>query len=147
MRKRRDRRRADEARLTANVTGDVEDCRLTFAERAHHLEAFDRRIGRLQRLEASDRADQLLQLAMIGLDNVVEILHLPMLCVLRTLALLLQLGERRGVGRRLVGVDDARLVPVLQAVQRLAEEALGRLRIARRREVESIVFPNLSTAR
>lgn len=53
----------DEARLTANVAGDVEDCRLVFAERAHHLEAFDRRIGRLQRLEASDRADQLLQLA------------------------------------------------------------------------------------
>jgi hypothetical protein len=53
----------DEARLTANLAGDVEDRRLTFAERAHHLEAFDRRIGRLQRLEASDRSDQLLQLA------------------------------------------------------------------------------------
>ena len=59
----------DEGRLTANVAGDVEDRRLTLAQRAHHLEAFDRRIGRLQRLEASDRADQLLQLAVIGLDQ------------------------------------------------------------------------------
>jgi hypothetical protein len=55
----------DKARFTANIAGDVEDCRLVFAERAHHLEAFDCRIGRLQRLEASDRADQLLQLAVI----------------------------------------------------------------------------------
>src|SRR4051794_37589526 len=65
--------------------GNVEDCRLVFAERAHHLKAFDCRIGGLQPLEASDRADQLLQLAVIGLDNVVETLHLPMLRVLRTL--------------------------------------------------------------
>jgi hypothetical protein len=35
------------ARITANIAGDVEDCRLTFAERAYHLEACDRRIGRL----------------------------------------------------------------------------------------------------
>jgi hypothetical protein len=41
----------DETRLTANVTGNVEDRRLIFVERAHHLEAFDRGIGRLQRLE------------------------------------------------------------------------------------------------
>jgi hypothetical protein len=33
-----------EARLTANIAGDVENCRLAFAERAHYLEAFDRRI-------------------------------------------------------------------------------------------------------
>ena len=101
----------DEARLTANVTGHGEDRGLAFAERTHHLEAFDRCIGRLQGLEASNRADQLLQLAVIGLDNVVEILHLPMLRVLRTLALLLQLSQRRAVGRRLIGVDDARSAP------------------------------------
>jgi hypothetical protein len=34
----------DEVHLTANVAGDVEDRRLIFAERAHYLEAFDRRI-------------------------------------------------------------------------------------------------------
>src|SRR4051812_19913734 len=42
----------DEAGLTANVADNVEDRRLVFAERAHHLEAFDRRIvptARLQR--------------------------------------------------------------------------------------------------
>src|SRR5215213_779156 len=133
----------DEARLSLNVVGNIEERRLVFAERAHHLEAFDCRIGGLQRLEASDRADQLLQLAVIGLDDVVEIFHLPMLRVLRTLALLLQLGERRAVGRGLVGVDDARLLPILQAVQRLAEKALGRLGIARRREIKVDRVPEL----
>src|SRR3954464_15349023 len=66
-----------------------------------------------------------------------------MLRVFRTLALLLQLGERRAVGRGLVGVDDARLLPILQAVQRLAEKALGRLGIARRREIEVDRVPEL----
>ena len=51
-------------------------------------------------------------------------------------ALPLQLGRSGGIGRRLVGVDDGRLFPILQAVQRLAEEALGRRRVVRRRQVE-----------
>ncbi len=34
-------------------------------------------------------------------------------------------GQGGPIGRRLVGVDDLRLLPVFQAVQRLAQEALG----------------------
>jgi hypothetical protein len=105
---------------------------LAFAERAHHLEALDRCIRRLQLLEASDRTNQLLQLAVVSLDDIVQVLDLSVQRFRGTLALLLQLSESGCVGRRLVGVDDRRLFPVLQAVQRLAEEALRRRRVARR---------------
>jgi hypothetical protein len=35
----------DDAGLTANVIGDIEGRCLAFTERAHHLEALERRIG------------------------------------------------------------------------------------------------------
>ena len=73
---------------------------------------------------------------MVGLDDVVQVLDLSMQRLLRAPALLLQLGQGSAIGRRLVGVDDPELLLVLQAVQCLAEEALGRCRVARRREVE-----------
>ena len=47
-----------------------------------------------------------------------------------------QPGKGGGIGRRLVGVDDRRLLPILQAVQRLAQETLRRRRVARRGKVE-----------
>jgi hypothetical protein len=47
-----------------------------FAQSAHDFETFDRRIGCFQRFEPSYRFDQLLQLAVIGLNNVVQILDL-----------------------------------------------------------------------
>ena len=74
----------DDAGFTTNVVCDVEGGCLSFTKCAHHLEALDRRIGRLQRLEAADRADQLLQLAVVSLDDVVQILDLSMqrfLCI------------------------------------------------------------------
>jgi hypothetical protein len=49
----------------------------------------------------------------ISFDDVVQILDLPVLCVLRALAFGLQLGESGGIGRRFVGVDDLRLFPFL----------------------------------
>ena len=103
-----DRRRVDNAGFAADVTGDVERRRLSFAERAHHFEALDRCVGRLQGLEASDRSDQLLQFAVVSLDDVVQVLDLSMQRLLGTSAFLLQLGESGGIGRRLVGVDDTR---------------------------------------
>ena len=102
------------ARLAADVAGDVKRSGLALAQRVHHLEAPDCGVGRLQRLEATDGADQLLQLTMVGLDHVVQVLGLSMDGVLRAFTLLLQLGERRGIGRRLVRVDDVRQFPVLQ---------------------------------
>jgi hypothetical protein len=50
----------DNAGFAADVARDVEGSRLPFSERAHHLEALDRGVGRPQRLEAPDRPDQLL---------------------------------------------------------------------------------------
>jgi len=121
----------DDASLAADVAREIEGCCLCFVERAHHCETLDCRVSRLQCFEASDRPDQLLQLAVVCLDNVVQILDLAMLRRLGTSALPLELGESGGVGRRVVGVDDARLLPVLQTVQRLAEEALRRRGAAR----------------
>src|SRR5208337_2679003 len=133
----------DDAGLASDVTRDIEGRCLSFAERVHHFEAFDRCVGRLQRLEASDRSDQLLQLPMVRFNDVVHIFDLPVQRLLGTSALLLQLGQSGGVGRRLVGVDDPRLLPVLQAAQRLAEKALRRRRVARRGEVEVYGVPML----
>ena len=53
----------------------------------HHLEALDRGVGRLQRLEPAHRPDQLLELAVVGLDDVVEVLHLPVSRLSRAFAL------------------------------------------------------------
>ena len=55
-----------------------------------HLEALNRGVGRLQRLEAPDRSDQLLQLAVIRLNDGVEAFDLPMQRLLGALALPLQ---------------------------------------------------------
>src|SRR5271165_4126790 len=80
---------------------------------------------------------------MVRFNDVVQILDLPVQRLLGTSALLLQLGQSGGVGRRLVGVDDPRLLPVLQAAQRLAEKALRRRRVARRGEGEVDGVPML----
>ena len=61
-------------RLAADVLCEVEDRRLAFSWGTHHLKSYDRRVDGLQRLETPDWTDQLLQLAMIGLDDVVQIL-------------------------------------------------------------------------
>ncbi len=80
----------DDASLAADVLSKVEDCGLALAERTHHFKTHDRRVGRLQYLEASHWTDELLQLAMIGLDDIVEVLNLSMHRFLRTLAFVLQ---------------------------------------------------------
>ena len=126
----------DQACLANDVARGVEDRRLTLAERMHHFEALDRRVGRLDRLETAHRPNQLLELAVVGLDDVVQILDLPVLCGLWALAFGLQLGESGGIGRRLVGVDDLRLFPILQSPESLGKEALRRRRVPRRREIE-----------
>ena len=54
-----------------DVAGHVEYPRLALAQGSHDLEALDRRVGRLHRLEASYRADQNLEFAVIGFDDVV----------------------------------------------------------------------------
>jgi hypothetical protein len=126
----------DQARLANDVTRKVEDRRLAFAQRTHHLKALDRRGGRLHRFETAHRPDQLLELAVVGLDDVVQILDLSVLCVPRAFAFGFQFGERGGIGRRLVGVDDLGLFPILQPLERLGQKTLRRRRVPRRREIE-----------
>ena len=98
-----------------------------FRRAPHDLEPLDGRIGGLHRLETADRTDQLFQLAVISFDDVVEIFRLSMLGLGRTFAFVFQLSDRRAVGRRFVGVQNVRQLPVLQAFQRFPEKPLGRL--------------------
>ena len=57
---------------------------------------------------------------MVDLDDVVQVLDPSAHGILMALTLFLQLGEGRGIGRRLVRVDYLRLLPALQAAQRFA---------------------------
>src|SRR3546814_8466716 len=50
---------------------------LSFAQGSHDFESLDRGIGRGDRFETAHRLDQYLELSVIGLDPVIEILHLP----------------------------------------------------------------------
>ena len=79
----------------------------------HHFKPPDRRISGLQRLETWHGTDPLLQLAMIGLDDIVQIFNLSMHRFRRAFAFGLQLGNRDTVGRRFVRVEDLRL-PILE---------------------------------
>src|SRR6516164_1778290 len=106
------------------------------AHASPQIKALDRRVGRLHRFETAHRPNQLLQLAVVGLDDVVQILDLPVLCVLWALAFGLQPGESGGIGRRLVGVDDLRLFPILQPSESLGKKTLRRHRVPRRGEIE-----------
>ena len=115
--------------LAKGVACEVEDRRLTFAERTHRLKALDRRVGCLHRFETAHRPNQLLQLAVVGLDDVVQILDLPVLCVLRALAFGLQLGESGGIGGAL---------SVLMISGR--SQSFGPLRALARKRFAAIVF-------
>ncbi len=84
---------------------------------------------------------------MIGLDHVIEILHLPVGRLPVQLSFALQFGDRCTIARRFVGIERGRLFPVLQASQGLAQEPLRCLGAAGRRQVEIDRVPRLLTAR
>src|SRR3546814_20618134 len=50
---------------------------LSFSQGSHDFESLDRGIGRGDRFETAHLLDQYLELSVIGLDHVIEILHLP----------------------------------------------------------------------
>ncbi len=60
---------------------------------------------------------QPLGLTVAGLDDIVQILDLAVRRFLCQLAFLLQLGNRDSLAARLVGVDDARHLPVLAPLE------------------------------
>ena len=59
----------DDPGLADNAALEGEHPGLALAQRAHHLEALDRGVGRLQRLEPAHGPDQQLELAVVGLDK------------------------------------------------------------------------------
>src|SRR3546814_4068286 len=109
---------------------------LAFAECSHGFELLDRGIGRGDRFETAHRLVQYLELSVIGLDHVIEILHLPVGRLPVQLSFALQFGDRCTIARRFVGIERGRLFPVLQASQGLAQEPLRCLGAAGRRQVE-----------
>src|SRR3546814_10660865 len=78
---------------------------LSFAQGSHDFESLDRGIGRRDRFETAHRLDQYLELSVIGLDHVVEILHLPVGRLPVQLSFALQFGDRCPLTRRLVAID------------------------------------------
>ena len=62
---------------------------MALAQRAHDLEALDRGVGRLQRLEAAHGPEQQLKLAVVGLDD-------GLCCKVRVIGELFALGDARG---------------------------------------------------
>nr|BDV16994.1 hypothetical protein [Escherichia coli] len=64
---------------------------------------------------------------MIGLDHVIEILHLPVGRLPVQLSFALQFGDRCTIARRFVGIERGRLFPVLQASQGLARNRFAAL--------------------
>ncbi len=106
------------------------------AQGSHDFESLDRGIGRGDRFETAHRLDQYLELSVIGLDHVIEILHLPVGRLPVQLSFALQFGDRCTIARRFVGIERGRLFPVLQASQGLAQEPLRCLGAAGRRQVE-----------
>ena len=126
----------DHAFLANGIAGQIERPPLAFSQSAPHLKPLDRCIGCFHRLEPAHRFDQLLQLAVIRLDDVVEILDLSVFDVLRALAFLFQFTDRLGVASGFVGVDYSGLLPVFAALHSLAQKAFSRFRIARGRQVK-----------
>ncbi len=124
------------AHLAGNARQVADDGALALPERPHDLEALDRGVGGSQRLEPERGPDQALELAMIRLDDVVEVAHLAVLGGLRQEPLLLQRRAGRTVAPCLVGVDHCGPLLAPQTPQRLGEEAFGSLRVTGGREVE-----------
>lgn len=73
---------------------------------------------------------------MISLDHLIQILDLQVNRRFLAFTIRLQFRDRNAAGRRLVGVDDRWLFPILQAIQSFAEETLGCFGIAGRRQIE-----------
>src|SRR3546814_13668503 len=69
--------RSHKAHLAPDAGLQAPGASLSFARGSHDFESLDRGIGRGDRFETAHRLDQYLELSVIGLDHVIEILHLP----------------------------------------------------------------------
>src|SRR3546814_12181321 len=73
---------------------------LSFAQGSHDFESLDRGIDRGDRFETAHRLDQYLELSVIGLDHVIELLHLPVGRLPVQLSFALQFGARCPIAER-----------------------------------------------
>src|SRR3546814_2855338 len=71
------KRSLHKAHLATDAGLQAPGASLSFAQGSHDFESLDRGIGRGDRFETAHRLDQYLELSVIGLDHVIEILHLP----------------------------------------------------------------------
>ena len=99
------------------------------SDHAHDLEALDRGDGRLHGLKPSGWTDYLLESAMIGFDDVVQVLRCSVLGTSRELAFLFQPFDRFWVGAKLVRGDGGSR-PVPHRCQGFAEETVCRTRVS-----------------
>src|SRR3546814_7852016 len=97
---------------------------------SHDFESPDRGIGRGDRFETAHRLDQYLELSVIGLDHVIEILHLPVGRLPVQLSFAHQFGDRCTIARRFVGIVRGRLFPVLQRSEEHSSELQSLMRIS-----------------
>ena len=89
--------------------------RLPLVQSARHFETLDRGIGGLYGFEPAHGPDQLLELAMTSLNDIVEVLHLPVQRLHGQLSFVFQLRDCRAISRGFVGVDFQRFFPIFQA--------------------------------
>lgn len=71
----------------------------------HYLKTLDRGVGCLHRFEAAHRFDQLFQLAVVGLDDVIQKFDLTMLDIFWARPFFLQLANFLAVAAGFIGVD------------------------------------------
>jgi hypothetical protein len=108
---------------------------MTSADHAHDFETLDRSGRRLHGLKASRGSNDSFESAVVGLDDVVEILARAMLRVGRHFSFSLQPGDGFGIGSELVCLDRGRW-PVAHGRQRFSEETIGRTRVPSVRQHE-----------
>src|SRR3546814_11060626 len=72
---------------------------LSFAQGSHDFESLDRGIGRGERFETAHWVGQYLALSVIGLDHVIEILHLPVGCILVPLSFAFPFSDSSTIAR------------------------------------------------
>jgi hypothetical protein len=97
----------DEGYLTFDVPfGDIVD--LSFVYHAHDLITLKRSLSRFKRKEAHPWFDQSFDEAMVLFNQIVEVFYLPQFHVLRQDSSSFDLGNRFGVGRIFVHIDDPR---------------------------------------
>ena len=98
-------------------------------DHTHLFTTLDRGSSCPHRLKASGGANDLLECAMIGFNNGVQVFASPMFCLDGQLALPLQSADRFRVGAELVGGDRGRR-PVAHGRQRFSEETMSSSSVA-----------------